>query len=51
MNKTHPSFYLISSAVDGNINSIEKLCSSTNHTYQNAVYVPSMMNTEMSVLS
>ena len=25
MNKTHPSFYLISSAVDGNINSIEKL--------------------------
>ena len=25
MNKTHPSFYLISSVVDGNINSIEKL--------------------------
>ena len=25
MNKTHPSFYLISSAVDGNINSIKKL--------------------------
>ena len=25
MNKTHPSFYHISSAVDGNINSIEKL--------------------------
>lgn len=25
MNKTHPSFYLISSAVDGNVNAIEKL--------------------------
>ena len=25
MNRTYPSFYLISSAVDGNINSIEKL--------------------------
>ena len=49
MNKTHPSFYLISSAVDGNI--LRSYCSSTNHTYQNAVYVPSMMNTKMSVLS
>lgn len=25
MNNTRPSFYLISSAVDGNVNSIEKI--------------------------
>ena len=25
MNNTHPSFYLISSAVDGNVNAIEKI--------------------------
>ena len=47
-NKQHtlPSFFLISSAVDGNENAIEKLLLfSMKPTYQNAVYAHSTMNT------
>ena len=42
-NKQHtlPSFFLISSAVDGNETAIEKLLP----TYQNVVYAHFMMNT------
>jgi len=45
-NKQHtlPSFFLISSAVDGNENAIEKLCS-MKPIYQNAVYARFTMNT------
>ena len=45
-NKQHtlPSFFLISSAVDGNENAIEKRCS-MQPIYQNAVYARFTMNT------
>lgn len=46
-NKQHtlPSFFLISSAVDGNENAIEKLLLFLKPTYQNVVYAHFMMNT------
>ena len=46
-NKQHtlPSFFLISSAVDGNENAIESGCYSMKPTYQNAVYARFTMNT------
>lgn len=42
---TLPSFFLISSAVDGNENAIEKLLLFLKPTYQNAVYARFTMNT------
>lgn len=46
-NKQHtlPSFFLISSAVDGNENAIEKLLLFYEAIYQNAVYARFTMNT------
>lgn len=46
-NKQHtlPSFFLISSAVDGNENAIEKRLLFLKPIYQNAVYARFTMNT------
>ena len=49
MNNTRPSFYLISSAVDGNVNAIEKILALYDpRTYQNVVCVRSTTNMVMS---
>ena len=48
MNNTRPSFYLISSAVDGNVNAIEKILALYDPTYQNVVCVRSTTNMVMS---
>ena len=42
-----PSYYLISSAMDGNEKAIEKLLAFLTLTYQSAVCVHFMMNTAM----
>ena len=39
MNNTRPSFYLISSAVDGNVNRLKRYWHCMTRTYQNVVYV------------
>ena len=46
-----PSFYLLSSAIDGNENAIKKLLFFMIPIYQNVVYVHSMINMEMYILS
>ena len=50
MNNTRPSFYLISLAVDGNVNAIEKILALYDpyRTYQNVVCVRSTTNMVMS---
>ena len=48
MNNTRPSFYLISSAVDGNVNSIEKILAFYDPYISNVVYVHSMTDMVMS---
>ena len=48
MNNTRPSFYLISSAVDGNVNAIERYWHYMTRTYQNVVRVRFTTNMVMS---
>ena len=48
MNNTRPSFYLISSAVDGNVNSLKRYWHCMTRTYQNVVCVRSTTDMVMS---
>lgn len=51
MNNTRPSFYLISSAVDGNVNSIEMILSILVDTFISKISFPMQPGPEIGSIS